>query len=43
MEVITIINKGSLLDLTNELQPAWAKAANKTIKKIIDVFKILIF
>ena len=41
MEVIPMINNGSLLDLTNELQPAWAKAANKTMKKIIEVFKIL--
>ena len=43
IEVIPMINNGSLLDLTNELQPAWAKAANKTMKKIIDVFKILSF
>jgi len=41
MEVIPMINSGSLLDLTNELQPAWAKAANRTMKKIIEVFKIL--
>ena len=41
IEVIPMINNGSLLDLTNELQPAWAKAANRTMKKIIEVFKIL--
>ena len=41
MEVIPMINSGSLLDLTNELQPAWAKAANRIMKKIIEVFKIL--
>ena len=41
MEVIPIINSESSLDLTNELQPAWAKAANRTMKKIIEVFKIL--
>ena len=41
IEVIPIINNGSLFDLTSELQPAWAKAANKTMKKIIDVFNIL--
>ena len=41
IEVIPMINNGSLLDLTNELQPAWVKAANKTMKKTIEVFKIL--
>ena len=41
MHVIPIINRESSLDLTNELQPAWAKAANKTMKKTIEVFKIL--
>ena len=41
MEVIPIINRESSLDLTNELQPAWAKAANRIMKKIIEEFKIL--
>ena len=41
MEVIPMMNNGSLFDLTSELQPAWANAANKTMKKIIEVFKIL--